>query len=264
LSWAGEISVNRMEFGEPKQARKEQFSPPGLPTAKLNINSQTGLTVVIPTLNEEKSIADLIRELNKGGFLNILVIDGNSTDCTVQVARELGVNVIYQNGKGKGDALRQAFSYDGLDDWVVMIDADGSMNPREILSLLGPLGQEADVVKGSRFLPGGFSEDMTISRKLGNKFFVFLVNLLWKAKYTDLCYGYAAFRKDSLRKLYPHLKSRNFEIETEIFIKAKKLGLRVKEVPSIELRRRFGKSNLKAFRDGFKILQVIVHESLKA
>lgn len=93
---------------------------------------------------------------------------------------------------------------------------------------------------------------------------MFLVNLLWKAKYTDLCYGYAAFRKDSLRKLYPHLKSRNFEIETEIFIKAKKLGLRVKEVPSIELRRRFGKSNLKAFRDGFKILQVIVHESLKA
>jgi glycosyltransferase involved in cell wall biosynthesis len=258
----GEKKVTVLEHGDTKQTTKEQMAPPALTASKLSENKHAGITVIIPTLNEEKSIADLIRELYGGGFSNILVIDGNSTDCTAEVAMELGVNVIYQNGKGKGDALRQAFSYKELSDWVVMIDADGSMNPHEILSFLEHLGNGTDVVKGSRFLPEGFSKDMTLFRKIGNKFFLFLVNLLWNANYTDLCYGYAAFKKDSLDKIYPLLKSKNFEIETEIFIKAKKLGLRVKEVPSGELRRRFGKSNLDGFGDGFKILKTIVHEAL--
>ena len=249
-------SVDSAGIGE-QQSRQLVF-----PEFKSGEGKNRQITVIIPTLNEEKSIADLIKELNIGGFSNILVIDGNSTDCTAQIAKELGVNVIFQNGKGKGDALRQAFSYKALSDWVVMLDADGSMNPVEILSFLEPLKNGVDVVKGSRFLPEGFSEDMTFFRKIGNKFFIFLVNLIWGAKYTDLCYGYAAFKKESLHKMYPHLKSKNFEIEAEIFIKAKKLGLRVEEVPSIELRRRFGKSNLDAFGDGFKILQTIIREAL--
>jgi len=222
----------------------------------------SSVTVLIPTLNEEKNIEAIIKALHQLGFSNILIIDGNSTDGTVEVARKLGGSVIHQNGRGKGDALRQGFSYDGLADWVVMIDADGSMDPKEMFSFFEALKNGTDLVKGSRFMPGGSSEDMTSIRRIGNSIFVFLVNSLWSANYTDLCYGYAAFKSEAIKKLYPHLRSKNFEIETEIFIKAKKLGLRVTEVPSIELRRRFGKSNLKALRDGFHILKTIVREAI--
>lgn len=226
--------------------------------------NNSDVTVIIPTLNEEESIAGVIRELNQIGCRNILIIDGNSRDRTIEVAKEFGVNVIPQNGRGKGDALRQAFNHDGLDgDVVVMMDADGSMNPKEILLFVEALDSGADLVKGSRFLRYGYSEDMTLIRRIGNRFFVFLVNRFWSADYTDLCYGFAAFRKDAIKKLCPYLKSRNFEIETEVFIKAKKLGLKVVEAPSIEFRRKHGKSNLSTFRDGFRILITIVEELVK-
>ena len=212
-------------------------------------------------MNEEKNIARVIRELKFIGFSNILVIDGNSNDKTVKIARKLGVTVIRQNGKGKGNALRQAFSYDGLDGNVVVImDADGSMNPKEVFSYIEALKYGVDMVKGSRFMPGGRSEDMTFIRRIGNSLFVLMTNLLCSTNYTDLCYGFAAFRRDAIARLYPHLQSKNFEIETEIFIKAKKLGLKAIEVPSIELRRKHGKSNLRVYKDGFRILKTIIHE----
>ena len=229
------------------------------PASEVRKNSH--VTVIVPTLNEEKNIGAVIRELKRKGLSNILVIDGNSNDRTVTIAKKFGVTVIHQNGTGKGDALRQAFSHDGLNgDAVVIMDADGSMNPKEISSFIKALEYGADLVKGSRFMPGGHSEDMTFVRRIGNSLFVLLTNLLCSSNYTDLCYGFAAFRRDAIARLYPHLQSKNFEIETEIFIKAKKLELKVMEIPSIELRRKHGKSNLKAYIDGFRILKTIIHE----
>lgn len=222
---------------------------------------QNSVTVIIPTLNEGKSIATVILELKHLGFSNIVVIDGNSEDDTVDVAERLGVNVIHQNGSGKGDAMRQAFGDTEVNGEVILVmDADGSMNPKEAFSFLEAIQNGVDCVKGSRFLPGAGSEDLTLFRRIGSSFFVFLVNTLWSTKYTDLCYGFAAFKRKALEKLYPHLESKNFEIETEIFIKAKKLGLKVGEIPSVELRRTHGKSNLKALKDGLRILKTIVQE----
>lgn len=221
------------------------------------------VTVVIPTLNEERNLANVIRELKRIGFSDILVIDGNSKDKTAGIARELGVNLMFQNGHGKGAALRQVFSYDGLKgNVVVMIDADGSMDPKELFSFVEALQPGVDVAKGSRFMPGGYSEDMTLSRRFGNLLFVALINLFMRTHYTDLCYGYAAFKREAIEKLQPHLKSKSFEIETEIFAKCKELGLNVVEVPSFELRRKNGKSNLKAVTDGFMILRTIIRESI--
>ena len=218
-------------------------------------------TVIIPTLNEENNIKIIINELHRLGYSNILVIDGNSDDATVETAKDLGVNVLNQDGKGKGTALRQAFSYSELGDWIIMMDADGSMDPKEISNLIDLLKNGADVAKASRFMDGGHSDDMTFIRRMGNRFFVFLVNRLLKAKYTDLCYGYAAFTRDALQKLTPHLKATSFEIETEIFMKAQILGLKIKETPSIELCRINGKTNLSARKDGFRILKTILSEA---
>ncbi len=220
--------------------------------------------VVIPTLNEEKNIEEVLFDLKNLGYYKILVIDGMSKDETVMVAAKNGAKVILQNGKGKGNAIRQVFSNSYLDaDVVVMMDADGSMDPKEIPGIVEALNSGADIVKGSRFLKDGYSYDMSTLRHIGNRFMVAVVNLLWSAKYTDLCYGFAAFNRRAVEKMGPFLKSENFEIETEIFLKALSLGLVVKEVPSTEFKRRNGESNLNSFRDGFKILETIVEEYLK-
>jgi hypothetical protein len=221
--------------------------------------------VVIPTLNEEKNIEDVLLDLKKHGYQNILVIDGLSKDKTTSIATRNGVKVLLQNGRGKGTAIRQALNNGHLDaDAVVMMDADGSMDPKEIGSLVEALNNGADIVKGSRFINGGYSYDMNSLRRFGNMFMVAIVNLLWSAKYSDLCYGFAAFNRQAIKKLMPHLRSKSFEIETEIFLEALNLGLVVKEVPSTEFTRKNGKSNLNSFRDGFKILMKIAEEFISS
>jgi len=223
--------------------------------------SNSDVAVIIPTLNEEENIGEVIRKLNQMGYHNVLVVDGNSNDRTLDIAKEFGANVVVQSGKGKGVALRQAFDYGNLNgEVVVVMDADGSMNPKEIPLFIKALASGADLVKGSRFLPNGYSEDMTLIRKFGDRFIVLLVNLFWSANYTDSSYGFWAFRKDAIEKLCPYLKSTNFEIETEILIKAKKLGLKAVEIPSVEFRRRHGKSNLCIFGYGFRVLKMIIEE----
>jgi glycosyltransferase involved in cell wall biosynthesis len=217
--------------------------------------------VVIPTLNEEKNIEDVLFDLKNLGYYNILVVDGMSKDETTKVATRNGVKVVLQNGRGKGSAIRQGLSDGNLDaDVIVMMDADGSMDPKEIPGLVEALNSGADIVKGSRFLKAGYSYDISSLRRIGNKLMVSVVNFLWSTKYTDLCYGFAAFSRPAIEKMVPLLKSQNFEIETEIFLKALDLGLVVKEVPSTEFKRKNGKSNLNSFRDGLKILKTITEE----
>jgi len=221
------------------------------------------VTVVIPTLNESETVSHVIEQLKTEGYHNIVVIDGHSTDGTVEVVKKLGATVILQDKRGKGAALRQAFSHESVNgDIVAIIDADGSMDPKEIPLFLKAMDDDVDLVKGSRFMLGGYSQDINLVRKIGNYMFLSLVNLLWSTQYTDLCYGFGAFKKEALKKLSIGLNSMNFEIETEICIKAKKLGLNFVEVPSVELRRRHGKSNLSIIRDGIKILRTILKEFL--
>lgn len=222
--------------------------------------SEPRLGIVIPTRNEAGGLENVVRRIrdSAGGLSQILVVDA-SDDETPNIATKLGVRVVRQQGRGKGSALRQAF---GLTDGrpVIVMDGDGSMRPEEIPAFVGALSSGADIAKGSRFLPGGGSQDLSAIRRIGNSFFLLLVNLLWSTRYTDLCYGYVAFNANALKRLGPYLISTGFQIETEICIKAKKLGLRVLEVPSYELRRAHGKSKISAVCDSCKILRTIFAE----
>lgn len=218
------------------------------------------ISIVIPTLDEAKTIGAVLNAIQLQYPWEVLVLDA-SNDETALVAAKSGARVVRQNGHGKGGALRQAFH--GLDsDIIVMLDGDASMRPQEIPSLVQAILDGADMAKGSRFLRGGYSEDLSFIRKIGNLIFVSLVNMFWSGTYTDLCYGLMAFRRSSLERLKPYLKSQHFQIETELCIRAKKLGMKVVEVPSIELRRMHGKSKLVGIRDSFRILQTIVREML--
>ena len=226
----------------------------------LNLN----VGIAIPAFNEERNIECVLSGLKDIGFRNVLVIDGLSNDGTLKVAARNGAKIVLQDGRGKGAAVRQVLAKGYLDvEALVLMDADGSMSPQEVPRFVEALHNGADVVKGSRFVSGGGSGDMTFARRIGNGLFTMCVNLLWSTEYTDMCYGFAAFNQKAIRKLAPILESNNFEIETEIFIKAKKLGLKVVEVASFECKRMSGESNLHAFKDGLRILKTILTEAIR-
>ena len=213
------------------------------------------ITAVIPAKNEEKNLPFVLPKIPPM-VDELILVDGLSRDRTNELAKELrpDIRIIKQTGKGKGNALRCGFQ-NAAGDFIVMIDADGSMDPEEIPGFIEPLLHGYDVVKGSRFLPGGGTSDMENHRRFGNKMFLFLVNLLFKSKYSDLCYGYMAFKKEALQKI--DLQSDGFEIETEFNVKVLKAGLKVTEVPSFEKKRLNGSGSLRCWQDGRRIIGTI-------
>jgi hypothetical protein len=130
------------------------------------------------------------------------------------------------------------------------------MDPNEIQRFVALVRAGFDVVKGSRFMAGGGSSDITRFRRLGNQALLRLVNGLYGAQFTDLCYGFIAMRRDCIPKL--GLASDGFEIETEITVRAARAGLNVCEVPSFESPRRSGTSNLRSVRDGCRVLRTLL------
>jgi hypothetical protein len=216
------------------------------------------VSVIVPALNEADSIGWVLGQIP--WFVDeVVLVDGLSIDRTEVVARTLVPNlvVVHQRDRGKGAALRAGFSA-ARGDIVVMIDADGSTDPREIGRFVDALVGGADFVKGSRELPGGGSVDFTPLRRRGNLAFVALANLIYGTNFTDLLYGYCAFWRAHLDDLA--LSADGFEIETQLVVNAVKAGLEVVEVPSVELERRAGASNLNALRDGLRILETMLLE----
>jgi glycosyltransferase involved in cell wall biosynthesis len=164
---------------------------------------------------------------------------------------------VRQPGTGKGDALIAGVTI-ACGDAVVMIDADGSTDGAEIPRFVDALMDGADVAKGSRFLAGGGSYDISPLRRVGNAFFCALVNLLFRTRYSDLCYGFNAAWRSSFERIA--LDCNGFEVETMLGIRAAVSGLRVTEVPSLELPRLHGRSNLRPVRDGWRVLCTILRE----
>jgi len=213
------------------------------------------VTAVIPTLNEADNLAFLLPQLKR--FDEVIIVDGNSQDGTVEVARRArpDVRVIERPARGKGDALRAGFAAASC-DVIVMMDADGSMDPREVDAFVALIDIGYDLVKGSRTACGGGSHDLTIVRFFGNKMLCWLGNRLYSTAWTDLCYGYIALRRSCISQL--GLSGTGFEIEAEILVNAALAKLRMAELPSIEMPRRFGDSHLNALRDGTRVLRTMV------
>src|SRR4051812_5725279 len=151
------------------------------------------VSVVIPALNEERNLPHVFAKL-PATVSQVVVVDGGSIDRTVAVARQLrpDVTIVQQTRTGKGNALACGFAA-CTGDIIVMIDADGSTDPTQTPQFVEKRVGGADFVKGTRFGAGGHSHDITPLRKLGNQGLNLTVNVLFKTKFTDLCYGYNAF-----------------------------------------------------------------------
>lgn len=231
------------------------------PLGTTNPLEQVRVSVVLPALNEADNLPHVFTEFPVG-LHEVVLVDGNSVDGTVEVAGRLrpDIRIVLQAGRGKGDALACGFAA-CTGEVIVMMDADGSTDPKEIPRFVSALQGGADFAKGSRYLDGGGSADLTWLRRTGNWFLSRAVNLLYGTKYTDLCYGYNAFRRRCLDSLL--VDCPGFEVETLINIRVARLGLKVAEVPSFEGQRISGTSNLHPLRDGFRVLRVIVRERFK-
>jgi glycosyltransferase involved in cell wall biosynthesis len=215
------------------------------------------VSIIIPTLNERSNITRVLHGVKAamdGHPYELIIVDGHSTDGTAGIARSMGARVLYES-TGKGYALRKGFTA-ANGRIIISMDADMSHRPRELRLLIAGIESGYDICMGSRFMEGGGSEDMPAFRRFGNKVFVTLVNLIYHAHYTDLCYGYRSMTDDAIRRL--HLQSDGFGIETEINIKAMKAGLKIIEVPSYEKRRQAGQGKLRSLRDGYIILKTIL------
>jgi glycosyltransferase involved in cell wall biosynthesis len=218
----------------------------------------SSVSVVIPVRNEAANLPEVFETI-PDWISEVVLVDGQSTDDTVAVARRLwpGIKVIRQSGTGKGDALLAGFAACS-GDIIVAMDGDGSTHGSEIIHFVTALMAGADFVKGSRFASGGTSDDLTITRRWGNDVLKTLVNCMYGTRYSDLCYGYNAFWSRHLRALA--IDSPGFEVEALMSIRAAKAKLRIHEVPSHERSRLYGSSNLRAIRDGSRILKVILRE----
>jgi glycosyltransferase involved in cell wall biosynthesis len=228
------------------------------------------VSVVVPTFNEAKNLPHVF-SLIPADVHEVIVVDGRSVDDTVEVARSLrsDVKVVLQNRRGKGNAMACGFAA-VTGDIVVMLDADGSADPREIERFVATLVAGADFAKGTRFANGGGSADITRLRAWGNRWLNRVANVLFGTRYTDLCYGYNAFWARCLDSLELDASDRGdktgklwgdgFEIETLINTRVAKAGLRIVEVPSYEFERIHGQSNLNTWRDGLRVLRALMVE----
>lgn len=237
------------------------------------------ISVVVPTYNEARNIGWVLNRM-PAQLHEVIIVDGRSSDDTVEVARAAypHVRVLAQAARGKGVALATGLAA-ATGDIIVMMDADGSMDPVEIPSLVGSLIAGADVVKGSRAASGGGSTDLSPLRALGNWLLTATSNRIYRQRWRELCYGYAAFWADVVDTLeVPAIVARaeaervagvdssqlryghGFEIEALLFCRSARAGLRIAEVFSFEHERRHGESNLSTFRDGVRVLGAVWHE----
>jgi glycosyltransferase involved in cell wall biosynthesis len=207
------------------------------------------ITVVIPTLNEEEAIGKVLNELQSLGFKNIVVVDGYSTDRTVEIAKQFGVKTISQHGKGKTGALKTAIEHIET-PYLLVMDGDYTYDASCINRFIQHLDCYDEII-GARIADD--TNPMSFLHRYGNKIITKLFNNLMGTSLSDLCSGMYVVRTKALQSI--DLSSTGFDVEAEIAAQIASLG-RITEVP-INYRSRLGKQKLSTWRHGYKIVKSI-------
>jgi len=198
------------------------------------------LVIILPTLNEEGTIGKVIDEIpraileERGYQVKVLVVDGDSTDLTRQIAQERGVEVIIEPRKGKGRAMRTAFEQVKA-DFVFMLDADYTYPAAYIPDMLDMLHQDYDVVIGSRLKGEREKGAMSRLNTIGNHLLTLMANVLYLTKISDLCTGYWGLKGEIIPEL--HLSVDGFNFGAELSTQIVKNGYSIGEVPIYYCRR---------------------------
>lgn len=229
------------------------------------------VSAIVPTLNEAGNIEKILEGIAGQNIDEILVVDGHSTDGTIELVRRSGYRLILQEGRGLGKAIMSGIrSTSG--ECIVIVDADGSHDPKYIPELIKKIDEGYDVVVGSRYISGpkaknlffrnkrSSSHDDTFIREAGNRFFTYLCRKLYRLDIHDVLMGFKAFKRSVFERIAPSEDGQQFDVE--MLIKAKKAGFMIGQVPVVEHKRGYGKSKLSVPYHGFKVLCVIIKEFL--
>ena len=227
------------------------------------------VSVIVPTLNEVGSIENVLSKIVKQNVDEVLVVDGHSSDGTIELVKKLGYRLIMQEGRGLGRAIISGIKATS-GKLIIIVDADGSHDPKYITDLIGKINDGYDVVVGSRYISGprvknlffpnkiSSSYDDTFIRAVGNRFFTYLCRKLYGLDINDVLMGFKIFKRSIFDKIVLGEDGQQFDVE--ILIKAKKAGFKIGQVPVIEHKRVYGKSKLSVPYHGFKVLHVIIQE----
>lgn len=214
-------------------------------------------TIIIVAKNEAEGIVTVIRSVKKYAD-EIIVVDGHSTDGTALLSKREGIRVLRDHGLGRGDGVRIGLAK-ATGDIVVLFDADGSHEPRDIPKLTEPIVDgKADLVIASRRTGGSFDRQMDLDslvRSFGADILTMLVNLRFRTQLTDVIYSFRALRASLVKKL--PLTSNGFAIEQELVVTCLRNRFKVLEIPSREFARRWGKPKL-ATANGIGLLLTLL------
>ncbi len=219
----------------------------------MHYNKLMSLVFLVPTLNEEEGISKVIDNIKMLGIKSytILVIDGNSRDKTVEIARKKGAKVISQKSKGKGAGMHEAIATLNDEDLVIVVDGDNSYDLTKVPQMLSIINEQI-MISGRRISVKGA---MPLFNKAGNIVFNLLASFLYGGFIVDMLTGLRVFKVKTYRSL--GLNAKNFEIETEMTLKCLKKGIKLIEIPVI-YSRRTGSTKLNPIKDGARILRRIL------
>ena len=208
------------------------------------------LTLIIPAKNEAESLPEVLLELKNYSFKIIIILEETDKD-TLAAIKNFECQIVYQTGKGYGNALIEGIK-NVETDYLCIFNADGSFDPKYLKQMLKVSENNTDFVFASRYMEGAGSDDDTFLTKIGNYFFSIFGKIFFSLNISDILFTFLLGKTQSFKKL--NLQSNDFCLCVEMPIKAKKLNMTMKDIPSFERSRIAGKKKVNEFRDGFKIL----------
>ena len=217
-------------------------------------------TLVILTLNEIAGMKTIMPQVKQEWVDEILLADGGSTDGTCEYAKELGIKVVNQKTKGRGEAFRVGAS-EAKNEILVYFSPDGNEDPNDIPKLIGKIREGYDMAIASRFSNDSESKDATLIRRIGNNMFTLAINILFGTRLTDAVNGFRAIRKSVMLDL--HTDSNQFEIEIQMTMRCARKKYKITEIPTFEGKRIGGEAKLHTIRDGYAYAKLIAKEFFK-
>jgi dolichol-phosphate mannosyltransferase len=250
----GNVTLLNWTTNDRFDQRGKSLTPRTITHDKRTSEAPETVAVVIPTLNEERSIGKVIDSVPVADLLQngletaVYVIDGQSTDNTREIAVKKGAKIILEARRGKGQAIQTGFKSITA-DYAIMVDGDDTY-PIEMATEMTRLLQTHDVVIGSRFKGTIEPGAMTRMNVVGNTLLSLLARVLFGVHISDVCTGFWGYRSDAVQRM--ELAARGFEIEADMFAECVRKDLNVTEIP-ITYRARVDQPKLSSLRDGIKI-----------
>ena len=214
-------------------------------------------TLVVLTLNEIEGMRKIMPRVKKGWVDEMILADGGSTDGTREYAKELGMRVVDQKTKGRGEAFRVGAAA-AKNEILVYFSPDGNEDPNDIPKLIDKIREGYDMAIASRFSSKSISEDATLIRRIGNNIFTFVINILFGIWITDAVNGYRAVRKTVMKDL--KTDANRFEIEIQMTMRCARKGYKITEIPTFEGQRIGGQAKLSTLKDGWAYTKLILRE----